>query len=657
MSKVSKKSLEFLRGYVPQSAPFDPKVFETRNLKKIVFPRRAKMSKKITKNAEEVAGVVPQSAPFDPKFSTTGITPRNVKTKKEEVDSQIALKTALRNDITTLQQGESMAIERKQKNYAPIIESLNQLGLTQTISQTFMPEQVAKTIIDKISEFGQGITADEFNKALPDLMKQIAGDLKQQIINGTLMPVDIPKIISAVRSGPAPSVAPLVVSSLLADSKKILFDSIMADLAAFDGVSFAAKYLIPLADIGRFAAAKSEDEQKAMATLYINNISAIVSTYMSASLDAATPGEIKKTIQTLKNLGEYAVGESLAAINAQLEKRGYPKLLPDLSNVDSIVLPVSALEGKIRAALSTGSSAALEAILVPRVDAVLFAEAEPGEHDKITETYLTKIVNYAVTLIISSIDALNVKAAEDYINKLVALGDPSLTEEVSRRVNKWMDDVGHDLFESDFSNRASVLASAKELPWVKYPTVDNPWLLLTGVPNQIQILDNKFNLARMKDPGKASMSSTVKGKFAFNNGIDIGLFAFLALALARRRSPKVFLEAVKTLGPQPKQDIKKLLEIIKSDYENSASKDELANRNPDVAKMLDNLSDEMIGLGIDDSRRMAVSLGRPPILAYGIDARADNSDEEFNAKSYLLDVALKRGMITEDEYIRRQKAL
>lgn len=202
MSKIQK-----VAGIITQGAPFDPKMYLTRNLQKPVFARGPpKRSSQISSNAESVQGVVPQGAPFDPKYTQTGITTANVKDKKEEIDAIVSRKTAIRNEITAARIGESMAYEKKSKNFAPIINTLNQLGLTSYATARDATGQAAAIIQNRLADFMRGKTPAERVSQMPLFMREVADTLLRQVDTGEIAARAIPEIIRILENQPPPDV-------------------------------------------------------------------------------------------------------------------------------------------------------------------------------------------------------------------------------------------------------------------------------------------------------------------------------------------------------------------------------------------------------------------------------------------------------------------
>jgi hypothetical protein len=197
MSKIEK-----VAGVITQGAPYDPKMFLTRNLPAIKFPRRRPQNRQISKGAEAVQGIVPQGAPFDPRLSTTGITPANVKSKKEEIDASIILKNALRDDITANRLGESMRLENKARNFKPIIDALNVLGVDQFVRAGDAPPAIANSIMRVIQAFLAGKSQNERIAGLPAIVEQIGDQLITLVASGQIPVAFIPEIINLVAAAP-----------------------------------------------------------------------------------------------------------------------------------------------------------------------------------------------------------------------------------------------------------------------------------------------------------------------------------------------------------------------------------------------------------------------------------------------------------------------
>lgn len=208
MQKTAK--LTEVMGVVPQGAPFDPKVYLTRNLPKIAFRTRARLPPaRQSQNLEAIQGVVPQGAPFDPKYSQTGITVKNVKGKKEEIDAIVSRQTAIRDDITASRLGDTLNYENRSKNYKPIVDALSQLGLAGFATAKDATGQIAALIRQRLIDFMRGKTQQERVAQLPAFLKQISDDLLQQVNQGGLAPRMVPEIIRMLEGAPlAPELGP-----------------------------------------------------------------------------------------------------------------------------------------------------------------------------------------------------------------------------------------------------------------------------------------------------------------------------------------------------------------------------------------------------------------------------------------------------------------
>lgn len=226
------KTLKMVQGVVPQGAPFDPKMYATLNLPKIVFPkhRGMKLPTRITPGAVAVQGIVPQGAPFNPKMTTTGINRSNLRGRKEEIDAQIAVNKKLTDDITAMRLGESMTYEKKAKNYAPVIDALNQLGLVSFASAMNTPDGIAQAAAIKLRDFMQQIPKPDRLKRLPEALKTIAQFVADAIKQGAIPDNMVDEVRAAVRRHPLMRFDPADIDwdALSSESTSIGLEDVMS---------------------------------------------------------------------------------------------------------------------------------------------------------------------------------------------------------------------------------------------------------------------------------------------------------------------------------------------------------------------------------------------------------------------------------------------
>lgn len=667
--------LENVQGFIPNRGVYNPKMFATINLKKIKFavPKKSKPIK-ITPNASDVAGFTPNRAPYAPRESTTGITSSNLETKKEEVDASIALRKSIRNDITANRMGESMNIEKRVKNFSPLIESLNNLGLTTAVSQTFMPDEVAKVILNKVSEFSLGKTPAEFSKALPDVMRQIANDLKSQMLSGVLKPNDFSKIIAAIKTAPDPVALPPPPPPS-ADPKDFIENLLRKNLRPYNPDVLMDVFLIPRDSLSEFEELNTTDEFDGAVIEYLTTIGGWGADLLTGAIyDRKDKGLAKAIITKIKALGDYVVDEVITTSNVILIRRGSPEFQPKFENSD---LTLDAIFGGspylefLRDSIESKNRDNLFALFVPDVLFDFFLDDTIAIDEKIFN-YDRNIVDWIMLSISSVVNRGDGSALAERINIIPTFYPRDLVMTIIANTNQLLAFYGAKQLDEDLRNVREVAESISIPPWVQIPLAPltaGSWIEQGATENTVKILGRTYKISPLISGKIDILLDAKKAVSALKldiKGLPRAMFAAAAQILAGRYPANTFGKVL--MATKNDEDVLKgseFLRHLRDRFEAlpDAQRAAFGEANPEALRLINDAKKPptQIGLGRRRGERRFLtesSLSRPPQRKYVYGARrALFSNDVFNLKSETLDKLLKRGKITERQYVRGQQAL
>lgn len=198
--KKEMRSAKSVAGKIFNQAPYDPKLYKYHNVLPTGFSRAAVVKPgKVTANTEKVQGKLMNSGVYDPKLNKYGITSQNYKKQLEKVQADTAIKQDLTDRVTEASAGDRMDLERKKKNYAPILEQIASTGIVVSKSIT-NPGDVVELLRDTIAETKKSVPKSQWSKAIPEAIKTIALALVDQVRLGEIPPERIPEFVEAIET-------------------------------------------------------------------------------------------------------------------------------------------------------------------------------------------------------------------------------------------------------------------------------------------------------------------------------------------------------------------------------------------------------------------------------------------------------------------------
>ena len=185
-------------GKIYNQAPYDPKVFLYHNVKPTGFAKaKIERAPKITENTKKVQGKLMNSGVYDPKLNKYGITPQNYKQQYEKVQAETFVKRELTDRVTESAAGDNMEMERKQKNYAPILEQIASTGVVISKSIT-NPGDVVALLKQAVDDTKKSVPQSQWGIAVPEAIKQVALILIDNVRLGRIDPEMVPEFIDAI---------------------------------------------------------------------------------------------------------------------------------------------------------------------------------------------------------------------------------------------------------------------------------------------------------------------------------------------------------------------------------------------------------------------------------------------------------------------------
>lgn len=240
-------------GKIYNQAPYDPKVFLYHNVKPTGFAKaKVERAPKITEDTKKVQGKLMNSGVYDPKLNKYGITPQNYKTQYEKVQADTMVKRELTDRVTEAAAGDDMEMERRQKNYAPILEQIASTGVVVSKSIT-NPGDVVKMLKQAIDDTKKSVPKSQWGEKIPEAIKQIALTLMDNVRLGRIDPELVPEFIDAIEGDAdlageeiAPErVDPAEWDMFVSEESFNLFTELLAPyfVGVFDGVTTYDEFL------------------------------------------------------------------------------------------------------------------------------------------------------------------------------------------------------------------------------------------------------------------------------------------------------------------------------------------------------------------------------------------------------------------------------
>jgi hypothetical protein len=187
----------------PNRGVWPPKTYQYLDLPERCFkskrPPALNCKPVITENTIRVQGAGTPGGPWNPKLNELGITSKNYQQRADKVAADQSIKEELTQQVTASHVGERMAAVKREKNYQPILQGIQSLGIATTAATIYKPEQIAGLFKDAVLSIPKGDLA----KQAPIVIKQLAQNIADSVRNGTLTPDDMRKAMVAIESDPA----------------------------------------------------------------------------------------------------------------------------------------------------------------------------------------------------------------------------------------------------------------------------------------------------------------------------------------------------------------------------------------------------------------------------------------------------------------------
>ncbi len=196
------QSYRKVAGKLFNQAPYDPKMFKYHNVLPTGFAKATPPKRyKVTADTAKVQGKLMNAGVYDPKLNKYGITPQNYKQQYEKVQADTLIKQELTDRVTESASGDRMKMDKRQRNYAPLIESLAQAGIV--ISEAIKsPADMSKLVKDTLLSVTKNYPRGEWSRRLPEALKTISNQILQAVRDGVIAPEDIPEIIADIERDP-----------------------------------------------------------------------------------------------------------------------------------------------------------------------------------------------------------------------------------------------------------------------------------------------------------------------------------------------------------------------------------------------------------------------------------------------------------------------
>lgn len=196
------QSYKSVTGKIFNQAPYDPKLYKYINVPKVTFDRSKPKKQEISQNVEQVQGKIFNQAPYNPKLNRFNITPQNYKTQEAKVNADIALKKELTNRVTESNTGDMMRLDKKRRDYAPLLETLASAGIV--VSQAInSPKDMSEAIKNMLTNITKTEPRSKWASSIPESLKKLAVSIMENIKTGTIAPADVPLIIHDIENDPA----------------------------------------------------------------------------------------------------------------------------------------------------------------------------------------------------------------------------------------------------------------------------------------------------------------------------------------------------------------------------------------------------------------------------------------------------------------------
>ena len=703
---------ENVQGVIPNRAPYAPKMYAT-IFKPLEIKRTTRQRpQKISQNAEQVAGYIPNRAPYDPKNTTTGITSQD---SAENFEASLSLRKSLRNDITTARMGEAQDLAKRAKNFAPIIESINNLGITNTINAASAPRDIAAAIIKRVQEaVPPRATRAQFDKLLPDIMKQVADDLKAQLRAGQLPPDMAGDIIKAIQTGPlvVPPAPPLPADPV-EDLALRITNIVKAARDADDPLILSRSVPISLDDAR--ARIESDIEPEDIARELTGLLPDIFYENVINDVEVGDLSKISDYTDAIIALGPHAIKTTVERYNDEAAKtRRTPLFDPNLANVDAwkeavgatigdpFTVAVDDMSGLLRA---KDADKALEKYGFPVDNFNDFAElAETEAEIRRTATdIINALPDIRAGAFTAAVDAENWDAASESAKKTAKMGT-YISEGTRNILNEGLTRRGLPLTISrGFTNVDRVLGEIQSgevarrllagLPEPAPAGEPQPLVAVPDAAGEIILVGKAFEYVFKPDNKVILTNKAKKGSFTTNKNFPATVFVALARFLSSGEFEPLN-DAAKAVNITNRQRAaaNQLAEYLSNEYKanpdafkgEDGAKQFLAERKMigegrgkrgkfrDIGQeirahlhemnMRGIISDAQLWRARDRSKvdfppTIAELTGRRAIQELGNVVREDNSDEEFNADSLRLDADLMKGKISDKQYVAGQKKL